>query len=608
MNLDRKLESHPYLPFLIILLFYGIKRVWDIVAIPEFTRLDFALVLLYTTRRLMFEAGELSRHMRETIISPTNALFIYPPGTYYLGLVCNTVAKLFQFELLAQALVPVLAYRLFRRALPAMLALLAALLSVHYSIVLLPLPDYTMQPFLLLSVWLLISGQLVAAGFFAGLVMILKHNIGLFLIITSLTYLFFRNIQPAARKPGDRSSLLVGLGGFFLFAAIFARRAIYLDEIAYFLLPYLCFWILVAAWAWRTPKLALDIRTYLRSGALFVALALILPLAVFLRFGAEVGYSNYLFSLFGMGFKFLKTWDLGIVHIIDSYVGFRESPLHHGFANLYYRIAVLVIFLSPFIANWAACRALWVSIRGKAKPAFESIRDTTSIASFSILGIFTLFPLEDYRIILSKVTLFAFAFFYVTRRTWNDSQRARSVLTALFGFTFLMTLPSIAKGVGNFRKPMSRGTPEMTELVGLPIDRDVAGELGRQVEVVKRSVGENSFYVVNFDSDEMVSLMSFFQHNLPQYYFQMRESMLDDASADAIISELQRRDYILVHTADYEKSRSGLLGPLDARIMAAVLQGYERADEYRNVTAGIPVSGIYDFLVFRKKSGAPGQD
>ena len=66
----------------LIVAFYALKRLPQALSVESYHRLIYPVFSIYAAKSILFPDGALNRSLDGVVISPANAIFIYPPGTY----------------------------------------------------------------------------------------------------------------------------------------------------------------------------------------------------------------------------------------------------------------------------------------------------------------------------------------------------------------------------------------------------------------------------------------------------------------------------------------------------------------------------------------------
>jgi hypothetical protein len=576
----------------VLLLLYLVFRLPDVLLIDNFTTLIFPLNFLYFGK-LLFSGWAVNPELANTVIAPSNASLIYPPGIYMLGNLLGTVQNAFLFLLVIQSAVPLLTYALLRMAAPRIWAFPVAVLVAWYGTSARTwYPDYIIQPLLLWTLWLLVRDsevsvrRLLACGLVAGVVMVFKHNIGIFFCILCGTVLLLQSLREVREADSDAAGYVL-LAGMLLFGLVFWSRLPHGDEVVFYLLPFFAFWLLLLVahiqWGYR-----FDVGRFVSKAAAFGAAAAILPLGMFLWFGSVVGFARYRQSLFGMGLEHIDLWDHGILGILKSYASFTGVAAGYGAAIL------LLALAGPFLVNVGGVARL-VGLR---KSLVQERRTVVAIA-IGVMAIFMLFPLEDHKIAVSKASLFLIA------ATWLGASVSQKALKVAGIITMLMLVPVAILAARSINMaatlPRASGGTVLERIVGMPMERDIALELDRQIEVLVRATHGQPYYVVTSPAFNLVTLEGLVGNPAAQYYVRFDTQALNAAVVDGVLRQLSVTPYVVVSTEDYAKGGGNDIRGM-RRLMDHVREHYDIVDRYEP-SQGISAAArhIDAFLVLERK-------
>lgn len=601
-RLNSILAHKGWLPYVLVVCLYGLLRLPDILVVANYSALAFPLESFYLTR-LLFESFSVRPDIVETLAHPSNAALIYPPGLYLFCILSGKVSGLYWTLFVFQLAVGPLFYRLSAKVLSRTGALVLALLATYYfTRTNWWAPDFLIQPLMLFGLLLLLSHRLrrgtifhlILLGQIAGLVILLKHNIGVFFTILCGTWLFLNNFRPVADtlQPRGTAPVSIIMVGFFAFIPVFGGRLLFLDEWVFYLLPYTAFWVLFVVFL-RQGSLVFDLPRFLRNSAIFSASALLLPSLIFITFGSVIGYGRYWHSLFGMGIKFLPIWDHGILNKIVQY--FSSG----GAANLYNSLVVTGLFLLPLVANlfavWCVGKVV-VSKQWAVRRKLALFR----VAGLGVMGALMFFPLEGYHILSSKLFLFIFVTAYFLRRFHPRAIVPIGCVLAL------MLLPVLALGgyraVSALKMETASGSPALQRVIGMPMQRDIAAELDRQIEVIRRSVQGQPYYVIDSSGGSLIGLAMLEDNRLPQYYIEMRPGTLDKEVVEAIKMDLAKRQYVVVNADDYANKNEAEMDAGLHQVINYIDKHYVLIDSYTKPKASSDtISAMKNFLVMKRR-------
>ena len=189
---------------ILLLMYYFVSHIYDILIIRAFAPMAFPLRCIYMSNSVIFQNMSVNPELASTIIAPSNITLLLLPGIFILTWFLGSVSGIFTFLFVFQMGVPLLVFYLLRRVSSNVTAVLFGLFSTSYfTAYSWWAPDWIIQPIMLLSVlFLLLSWKnkiavpgLVLIGLLTGLILILKHNIGVFFAIMCGTWIFFRSLS-----------------------------------------------------------------------------------------------------------------------------------------------------------------------------------------------------------------------------------------------------------------------------------------------------------------------------------------------------------------------------------------------------------------------------
>ena len=379
--IELNLERRTFWVYVFLTVFYCANYLPNIFAVlGGFPSINFPLDSLYIANNLLFPNSGLNPELAKTIISPSNASFIYPPGIYLLTKMLGNVGNIFIFLFMLQLTVPLLIFKLLRSVSSVSIAISCSLLATCFFVN--PncwSPDFIIQPIMLTVILLLMIGKgeeniihpstLAVIGSLSGLIIIIKHNIGVFFVIVCITLIFLKSLGFYDNKVNKRQMLFILLVCYFSLGVIFLSRVIYFDEVVFFLFPYFLFWGIVTCLMVKNGSFNLNVPKFFKGTLIFTSTSLVLPVSIFFWFGSVIGYARYWHSLFGMGFEYLPMWDIGIIRNLGFYWrDIVKAKNVNLFAQLRMDFALLArigLHLLPFIVNcfknlsWIRIKISW---------------------------------------------------------------------------------------------------------------------------------------------------------------------------------------------------------------------------------------------------------
>lgn len=558
--------SNRIIIYLSLLLLYCIRNSPSLFLIKNINNIGFPLESIYIANNLMFSNFGLSEGFIHSIISPANAALILPPGIYILIKLFSltSVFSIVLFNFLVQLIVPIFFYELLRTRTNTIIAFFFAVFSVFFMTdASWWAPDFIIQV-LMLPIFFFFVYQdgkylnrystLFLLGLPTGFLIILKHNIGIFFCIVCATILLFQCIKPLQIE--TKKNLLnkvfttIVFFGFFIFGIIFGLRLPNADEYIYYLVPFFLFLILLWCFLVRRNQV-FDIRATLTKVIPFGAGAAILPVSVFFWFGSQIGYGNYAYSLFGMGFQYLKIWDRGITGVIELYF----TPLNGSISSLLLSPIFLILFILPFVVN---CYGLYCIYQQSKKPQEISDNKIYSVVAIGILSIFMFFPLEGFHILTTKLFIYFFVLFtlmLVFSPSLIKYATYLAILIGIFaaciiGITFMSTLST----------PSDTGVSELKTSIGIPVSKGITGELKNQIVLIDGTIHGEPYYIIDGSGAGLFYLASIIPNKYPQYYIEMRPGIMDQEVTGKILQDISGMNYVIVRTVDYNNPHDPKMG------------------------------------------------
>ena len=585
-------EMSAKLDYIALLVIYLVIRMPDILVVDHFVTLIFPLDLFYYSK-LLFSGFGVNPAITDSVVAPANASLIYPPGIYLLSTMFGSVRNAFYLLLAIQSVVPLLSYRLLKPVVPRMFAFVVAIFVAYYGTsARIWYPDYIVQPLMAGVVVLMIAKakvirpwHLLVCGLASGLIIILKHNEGICFAALIVTMIFFQSCDLHPNKK-DRFVGYLFLFGVLGSGLVFGFRLPYWDEVAFYLLPYFAFWLFVLKLYLR-GELSLDAREFITKGAVYLAAALVFPVTVFLWFGSTIGYQRYWYSLFGMGFDHIKFWDFGIWGIFQSYFnsGGRWS-VNKGF--------ILISLVGPFFLNMAG---IWTLYRSKEYDDPKKL-ERLLVVAVGVMAAFMLFPLEDHKIAVSKMFIFLYVFAFLLT---NISPVAWKIASCTALILALPIATATARNVLSVATvDTAAGTPEMQRIIDMPLQQEIAEELGKQIGVLKRSIHNKPYLVLASEMSPLMTLPILVDNVDPQYYVRLDAPALNETVVERVESMLEKAPFVIVNAKDY---RAPILEDDDfRRLMEYTRARFSAIDEYiEPVNASSAVKHIDGFVVLKAK-------
>jgi hypothetical protein len=594
MNLRLNIDKKEYWIVTLLLFIYVGLRLSDILCVGSFHTLILPLNLFYYAKTL-FIGVNINPEIARTVISPSTASLIYPPGVYILSELLGSIKNAFYFLFTIQILVPLYCYKLLRTVAPVLFSFCAAIVIAHFCTSANTwYPDYIIQPLMIGVIFYMVSAtdkcrqtHLFSIGIVCGLIIILKHNIGIFFAILCGTILFIRslNFHQDVNKTSFFGYFL--FFGFILFGFIFMSRLIYVDEVIFYLLPYFIFWSLLIR-EYYSGNISFNVSGFFKNSATFSLATIIFPVAIFIWFGSVIGYKEYWYSLFGMGLSFLEIWDPGIFGILNSYVSFQG----------WWTGSVLFILASitgPFLVNIIAIGIMCVLSFQNERFKKENI---VTIA-IGIMAIFILFPLEDHKISVTKSFIYLYvAVFFLKElppQWWRNI--AYLLLFMIIPVTFVYVKSNLFTVINTTTE---MGTKKMQELISLPIQKNISSELTEQLKIMKRTINDQPYFILVSSARNIMALRILYDNKSIQHYVRFDEAMLTYEVTKDIEKILRNIPYVVISSEDYKEylSNVGVNNALN-QLIEYVDKSFFVVDEYHESSNDLATRHIDGFLILK---------
>lgn len=592
---------------MVVFIAFTLIRLPDVLVVSHFSALSFALDSLYIGNRLLFDGLSIRPELAGTIATPANAGLIATPGLYLLSAALKSVAGAYWLLFGAQL---VFLFSFFRLLCWRLSPLVSALVSVWAAYYLTKTnwwaADWVIQPLMVICISTLVfdenkdgisTPKLAAVGLLAGVIFLFKQNIGVFFALMVSSWLYIGSYSRAnaldnRNEPLGRLAGAISFGCIALFVPIFGARVISVDEMVYYLGPYVAFWTLFYLYV-RKTELSLALGKASRQIGLFLIFASMIPAFLYFQVGSVIGYKTYWHALFGMGIEFLPIWDKGIINTI------RMHMSDGGAVNYYHSGVLAILFALPLVVN-----SLSVGLLGKnlvfGEGVHGGLRDF-QIAGLGIMGALLFFPLEGYHNLATK--LFIFIFLLVSYLP----SMPKLIVRLLGGVVLVMSLAVMALGASRFNSKLmldkSSGSPEMASSIGVAIKKELADDIDRQLKVIGRAVGKSGFYGVGHGASYFVALAEIAGSPGRQYYLIHSPQMLNYATVEAIKKEMTGFNYAIVLARDFAERNLATKEKGLADILKYLEQNFELIDEY--VSPNENPDYFHDrvnFIVLRRKT------
>lgn len=600
--------------FVIIVFFYILFTLPKILVLNTFHFAVFPLETIYMANNLLLPEGMLNHDLVNIVMTPSNAMFIYPPGIYFLTYFLESVKNIYLFLFFIQLFVPILVYRLFRSFGSSLASFLFSILCAYYltnanwwS------PDHIIQPLLIIGLLILMSFQgkngtkglyrIIGLGLVTGIIIILKQTVGIFWGGVVVSFLLFQSIENSqeCRKKKDRIFLFMSILVFFVCGLYFLSKQIFLDEVVYYLFPYFTFWGLITYYVLENNSIGFNRDEFLKNTFSFLASALIFPAIVFIYMGETIGYAHYSES-FAMGLPYLPIWDHGIAGTIESYATFQRAFTLESIFNNYYYFTVILMILLPFAVNCLINMRLFHLIRNGV-PSSE-LNKYFKITSISILSILMVFPLESYHILSTKLFIFLFILLYLLK------DYSLNLTTSIKLLMLAMIIPGIAYSIHQSITlsdiETSYGTEHMKNVIGMPIEMNLADEIETQLAIIRRTTQGAPYYVIDTTGATLPWLMAIENNKYPEYYLEIRKGIMNKEVTEAIKISLQQVPFVVVDDGGYQKYLNKEIDdPYHEEILDFVNKNFVLIDRYEEPEEKKPSFSLIQSFIIMKKIQKP---
>ena len=600
---DFRLRKLDYFLMLLILGVYSLSKLPSVLYVYSSSILvHFADFEIQTN--LLLGDGWLPRiNLGNLYISPAAPFFVIPPGIFYIykcitQLIGSSYKGYFVSTFVFQMLVPVLTYYLGRFFLIPVFAFFLGILSAFYFTGINILADFWIQPLMLISLILLckyfLSNKfryILFSGFAAFFIIFLKHNVGInFLIATSMALVVFnlqKKVQANKEKMFSSFIFLLFLIPFGVAAFKYISIYRFFDEFVFYLLPSLVLFGGISLYIIRNsqtlcfnlPKLKKEIISFYSPIVALITIWLLV-------FSSRLGFSNYIYSLFGMGPKYLFIWDNGIVNFLKP-----DRILLQGFTiltilsfslnnfNKRARNVTLILAAGCLIAGmffwkdyfgqgmfmprrvcffgvWNFFSAFILTIVTVVLLYTVKTTDFKNIALavIPIVGLWMYFPLESGHILLTKSFLFWLPIFIFCQLMWK--KRDFSFYMCFFIVMFLCLYPFwrvAGKYQQIFRTDFEYILPDDATKLNVKLPAKLAREFRKSIDILEKNVGENDFLVL----DTYMTLReyySFLDIKTENYYMENRTGLVDKKVQEILKDYIDNKfNYVIVNKLDYEK-------------------------------------------------------
>jgi hypothetical protein len=278
----------------------------------------------------------------------------------------------------------------------------------------------------------------------------------------------------------------------------------------------------------------------------------------------------------------------------------RNTISFNSAAEAYQSATVALCYILPALVALFVASALAYIQRNKARTPQELLL-LFQHGAIAVMTSLMLYPLESIHIAETKLFLSLFVLLYFLEKL--------APRTLVFGTVLIAVgiVPALGYGVV---KPLallntgtSYGTAQMRNAVGLPIKQPIAGILERQAKLLHHTVENQPYYVVDSSGGSLIGLSVMAGNPNPQYYIELRKGIYDRAVAQAVITELQSRPFVVVNKTDYDLFQARALHDDNMRTILAYVAGhYDKVSTFDFTPNDPPHEFIIAFYVLKRRN------
>ena len=415
--------------------------------------------------------------------------------------------------------------------------------------------DSFIQPLLILVIftlmWNVKKSNLITyliCGIITGLTWVFRQNVGLFLSASIVGWIFVSNIADSQQPLRySRGSLCIFLFSALVGGIIVFRTLNNIDDKIWYLLPYYVFFSSLSIVFIRNKNLCVNIKITVKELGTYLLPNIFLILIWISYFGRTIGFSKYLYNIFIVPFKHISVYEysylfhfkVGINSFFDEISKGGFNSLVSGFYSMFRWTGTfsIVFVINIFIA-------IYISYQLLKKREINLV--DIKIALLSIVGILMCYPIESYWILVSKFIFFIIAFAYFFQKICLEKKRMIITVGILF---LLLSLPHIGGKVFEVIKGKTSSFEIVNERADLRLPPEKASELRKVIKLIKDTVNDQKYYVVDgFTDMEMLYNLTYYHHR--NYYIFLRGDCMNPESIKDFILRLNDYPYILVNQKD----------------------------------------------------------
>ncbi len=495
---------------------------------------------IYTAQG-MFQGFFINPQIENSIITPSNLVFIFTPAIYYLSNLFTNLSNIFIFTHFFNIIFVILFYILLRKKCSVQLGIIFSLIVIFKSVnTQFFAPDYIVQPLMVICLLLFIDKEkvnlpkLFLIGFLCGLIFIFKQNFGLFFLVAIGTGIFFRSLLKE-RKFNLFSNIIVLI--YFLFGLYFIFRTNFTLNYIYFLFPYFLFWFF--SFYLINSSFNLNNNQYIKHSLVLLCGFSLLPFLIILNIGFVVGYEKYLFSIFGMGWDYLPFWEYNIYDMVN-HLKFRNNN------EIFISLTIIFSVLLPFAINLlTSSRILFLNKNS------DEFLEYLTISSIGVICIFLLFPFEDFKIANTKIFIYLFIFGYFF--SYIKFYLKYYLLTSLFVFfIFLQTFYNFSKLSSIFVESDLVNNKNLQKVLNINVEKKLLSEINLISKFITTNINTEDFYLVSSDL-KLIPFLFLNSQRTIQFYQRQDTLFFNKELSEAIKNDLQNMNYILSTKNEYNK-------------------------------------------------------
>lgn len=529
-----KISTNLWAQLLFIIFIYSIYCIPKSFIIFRYSDIVPTLQHFYFSK-LLFIDYRINNQLSELIITPSNPAFIFTPGVFYLIELLKDFKSIIIFTHFSNIVFILLFYTLLRKKSSAQLSIISTIVLILLSINVQWFgPDYLALPYMMGVIFLLFyfdnlsKSRIVLIGLLCGIIFIFKQNFGLFFLVATSTSIFFLCLEKR-NKTNFFSLFLVFI--YLIYGIYFFNISNFFINKIFFLLSYFIFWLYVIYLL--LTKWSFNGFLYLKRQSLLIISVLIIPSFLIISFGNVIGYKNYFYSLFLMGFDFINFWEYNIYEMIIS---LKIRDLN----EIYITLSKSFSLIFPFFLNLFL---LLKVLRLKNHKLNFELRQKFSVFSFGLISIFLFFPFEDFRISNTKIFiyLFIFSYFFYSVKFYL---KYYIVSTAFILFIFIQIYHNFNKVNDIKNRTTNIENKYFKSIVNVKVKNNEGVNLDNFLLHIEANIKDQPFYLIT-QNLLLTPILLTNTKNL-QYYMRLDNEFLNDELTGEIKLRLDKIKYVVV--------------------------------------------------------------